>query len=261
MTQPAFAARLDFNAATALARELDFNGAQPTFFGAPRASSAPLAIGDFTGDITRGASCNCHRIELVPHCNGTHTESLAHLTDATTPVHRLLPLAPLPALLLTVRLQKAADSGEGSDPAPEPPDLLVTAEAMHRAWPPALPFAPRALLLRTLGPRGDDDNPPYLSREAATFIVAQGVEHLVVDLPSVDRSRDQGRLTAHRLFFGLPPGSQRAGEASRSHCTITELALFPDALADGPCGLAIQVPAFSGDAVPSRPIHYRLAAP
>ncbi|MGC4028353.1 MAG: cyclase family protein [Steroidobacteraceae bacterium] len=260
MTAPAFASQLRFDAATALARELDFHGPQPAFFGAPRATSAPLVVGDFTGDIAHGASCNCHRISLVPHCNGTHTESVAHLTDATTPVHRLLPLAPLPALLLTVDLSEAIAAGESSDPAPQQGDLLVTAAALRHARPATLPFAPRALLLRTRGTHGNEDNPPYLSREAATQIVAWGIEHLVVDLPSVDRSRDQGRLTAHRVFFGLPPGSRRAADAMRGHCTITELAEFPATVVDGPCGLLLQLPAFSGDAVPSRPIHLPLAA-
>ena len=54
---------------------------------------------------------------------------------------------------------------------------------------------------------------PYLSREAAEFLVARGIEHLVVDLPSIDRAHDEGRLTAHRVFFGLPPGSHASSHA------------------------------------------------
>lgn len=259
MTATPFASRLDFDAATPLALELDFDGPQPTFFGAPRASSAPLVIGNFTGEVARGASCNCRSITLLPHCNGTHTESVAHLTDATTPVHRLLPAAPLPALLLTVDLAVAATSSESSDPPPQPQDQLITAAALRTAWPATLPFAPRALLLRTRGTQIAADNPPYLSREAAEEILERGIEHLVLDVPSADRSQDEGRLTAHRVFFGLPPGSSKARDASRPDSTITELAQFPASVKDGPCGLLLQLPAFSGDAVPSRPIHLPLA--
>lgn len=258
---PAFASRLRFDAATPLARELDFDGPQPTFFGAPAAASAPLQVGSFTGDIGRGASCNCHRIELVPHCNGTHTESVAHLTDAATPVHHLVPMAPIPALLLTIDLAEVPGSTESSTPAPRPGDRLLTARALQQAWPRQLPFTPQALLLRTRGQWPSPDNPPFLSREAALWIVAQDIRHLVVDLPSIDRSQDEGHLTAHRIFFGLPPGSQRARDAARPTATVTELALFPAHLADGPCGVQLQLPAFSGDAVPSRPIHLPLAAP
>ena len=89
-------------------------------------------------------------------------------------------------------------------------------------------------------------------------MVQRGIEHLVVDLPSVDRSSDAGRLTAHRIFFGLPAGATDARLATRSQCTITELAQFPSRVADGPCALQLQIPAFTGDAVPSRPVHLPL---
>lgn len=258
MSPQALAPLPDFSSATPLARNLDFAGVQPTFFGAPRAASEPLVVGDFTGDITRGASCNCRSVTLVPHCHGTHTESVAHLTDAARPVHELVPLAPLPALLLTVDLVEASRSAEGSDPAPQPGDQLVTAAALRAVWPATLPHTPRALLVRTRGEWASDDNPPYLSREAAAEIVDRGIEHLVVELPSVDRTRDEGRLTAHRVFFGLPPGSRRAADALRARCTITELAQIPASLADGPCALQLQVSPFTGDAVPSRPLHLPL---
>jgi len=255
-----FTSRLRFDAATSLALELDFEGPQIRHFGAPGASSAALVSGSFTGDVTRGASCNCRSITLVPHCNGTHTESVGHLTTYHTPLHRLVPMAPLPALLLTVEVVVPEGSGEDSDPAPQPQDQLITAANLIAKWPAKLPFAPRALLIRTRGRTTGDDNPPYLSRQAAGEIVARGIEHLVLDLPSADRTRDEGRLTAHRVFFGLPVGSTDARDATRSHCTITELAQFPASVTDGPCALMLQLPAFTGDAVPSRPVHMPLDA-
>jgi hypothetical protein len=88
--------------------------------------------------------------------------------------------------------------------------------------------------------------------------VSRGVLHLVVDLPSIDRAHDEGRLTAHRLFFGLPRGSVRLAEATRAAATITELAFVPEALTDGAYLLELQVPALGGDAVPSRPLLYPL---
>lgn len=255
------ALRVRFDAATALALELDFDGPQPRHFGAPAATSAPLTVGAFNGEVARGASCNCRSITLVPHCNGTHTESVAHLTLAHLPLHRFVPVGPIPALLLSIAVARAADSDEDSQPAPQPGDELVTRRAIVAAWPQQLPFAPRALLLRSRGRSAPAENPPYLSRQAAEEIVARGIEHLVLDLPSADRSSDEGRLTAHRLFFGLPAGSNRSGDATRPFCTITELACFPDSIADGPCALLLQLPAFTGDAVPSRPIHLPLVQP
>jgi len=86
-----------------------------------------------------------------------------------------------------------------------------------------------------------------------------GIEHLVVDLPSIDRAHDEGRLTAHRLFFGLPAGQTALARAARSTCTVTELAYIPDEAVDGPYLLELQVPAINGDAVPSRPLLYAVA--
>src|SRR5262249_52682114 len=112
-----------------------------------------------------------------------------------------------------------------------------------------------------LGRDYSDITPPYLSRDAAEFLVFRGIEHLVVDLPSIDRAHDEGRLTAHRVFFGLPPGSHSLSQARRPRSTVTELAFIPDAVTDGPYLLEIQVPAIAGDAVPSRPLLYMFESP
>jgi arylformamidase len=76
----------------------------------------------------------------------------------------------------------------------------------------------------------------------------------------VDRVRDDGRLTAHRIFFGLPRAVVHLESVQRPAATITELAFIPDTVADGPYLLALQVPALGGDAVPSRPLLYPLLA-
>jgi hypothetical protein len=113
-------------------------------------------------------------------------------------------------------------------------------------------------VLRT-GESTDGSNPPYLSREAAQLLVERGIEHLVVDLPSLDRTHDEGRLTAHRIFFGLPPHASELARATRARCTVTELARIPDTVRDGSYLLELQVPAIAGDAVPSRPLLFALA--
>jgi kynurenine formamidase len=248
-----------FADATSLALELDFDGAQPQHFGAPAARSTAFRSGSFEGEVARGASCNCRSITLIPHCNGTHTESVGHLTTGFRPLHEFVPLGPIPALLLTVEVVSAADTSEGSLPAPQMGDRLITREALLKHWPQGMQNTPRALLVCTRASSAHADaNPPYFTRQAASEMVERGIEHLVVDLPSVDRSSDEGKLTAHRIFFGLPAGATDARLATRSHCTITELAQFPAQLRDGPCALQLQIPAFTGDAVPSRPVHLPL---
>jgi arylformamidase len=249
--------KFDFEAATALVRPLTFEHSAETFFGAPPAESKPLILGGFSGSVARGASCNCHRVMIAPHCHGTHTESVGHLTLTQPKLAELLPLAPLPALLLTVTTAPAPISDEDSDPAPRPGDRLITRKGLLKAWPDALPFEPKALLIRSRG-TADPANPPFLTRQATEEIIARDISHLVLDLPSIDRTVDGGKLTAHRVFFGLPTGSTDLNDATRAHATLTELAQFPSSVIDGPCGLMIQIPAWQGDAAPSRPIHLPL---
>jgi arylformamidase len=247
----------DFSAATSLALTLDFSAPHPRHFGAPAATASAFRVGDFEGAVAHGASCNCQQLTLIPHCNGTHTESASHLTVEQQPLHEFLPVEPMHALLLKVAPEDAVASGEDSLPAPAAGDRMITRRALLAAWQRHDTAMPRALLLCT-GTDWRDGAPPFLSRQLVTELVARGVEHLVTDLPSVDRLQDEGRLTAHRIFFGLPAGSTRLADAARPGATITELAQFPATLADGPCALQIQIPAWSGDAVPSRPLHLPL---
>jgi arylformamidase len=251
-----------------LAVALDFSGPQPRHFGAPRASSRPFEAPGFSGSVARGASCNCELVMLVPHCNGTHTECAGHLTRERLDAYRVTPAGPLPALLVSVSAEPAAAAGEDTQPAPHPADLLITQRALERAWPQHAPFAACALVIRTLPNTSDKrvrdytgQTPPYLSQQAARWLVGRGILHLIVDVPSIDRAQDEGRLTAHRIFFGLPAGSVQLAAAARPDATVTELAFIPDTVPDGAYLLELQVPALGGDAVPSRPLLFRLIEP
>jgi arylformamidase len=268
--------RIDLSRPISLAIALDFSDRQPRHFGAPQAVSRPFAVPGFSGSVEHGASCNCQTLTLIPHCNGTHTECVGHLTREPLDAHRVVPLGFIPAMLVSIEPVNATTSRETTDPTPHAGDQLITRHALERGWRAARaetpraeaspPFEPRALVIRTLPNQPDkqhrnysDSTPPYLSREAAELLIERGIEHLVVDLPSIDRAHDEGRLTAHRIFFGLPPGSTTLAQATRPRATVTELAYIPDAAADGPYLLELQVPALGGDAVPSRPLLYRLS--
>lgn len=255
---------IDLSQPVNLAVPLDFNGPQPRHFGAPPASSQPLEVGGFNGAVARGASCNCQVITLTPHCNGTHTECVGHLTREAVDAWRTVPAGLVPALLVSVAPEPASEAREGTDPAPGPRDLVVTRRALERAWPRA-PFEARALVIRTLPNPPEKktrdysgQTPPYLTCAAAQFLVERAILHLVVDLPSIDPEHDAGVLSAHRAFFGLPPGAVQLAAATRPDATITELAYVPQLLTDGPYLLELQVAALGGDAVPSRPLLYAL---
>jgi kynurenine formamidase len=241
---------------------LDFGGPQPAAFGAPPAVARVLRGPGFVGDTRQGGSCNCEELTLVPHGNGTHTECVGHLTDDRVSVSETLRGGLCLALVVSVRPVPAGATRESSDPAPQEGDRLVTAASLREAAGAHASLAPTALVVRTL-PNGLErmSHPylgpapaPYLTREAAAWLVERSIEHLVLDLPSADRASDEGRLTAHRTFFGLPPGSHRAHDATRRHASITELAYIAPMIRDGWYLLDLQVPPFLTDAAPSRPI-------
>ena len=250
----------------------DRRGQGPRHFGAPPAGFAAWETRGFSGDVGTGASCNCSVLTLIPHCQGTHTECVGHLTREPLDAFGLLPLAPVPAVLLSVNAVASSPGDEVTDPAAQGGDTLITARALEEALqrlPRAAssPARPRALLLRTrpndAGKRLRDyaaHPAPFLTTAAAQWLVDHCIEHLVVDLPSIDRAHDQGRLSAHRIFFGLPAGSQSLREALRAHATLTELAFIDDAIADGPGLLSLQAARLPGDALPSRPVFYPLLA-
>jgi kynurenine formamidase len=264
--------RVALDRGVSLAIPVDFSGAAhgPRHFGAPAPASRPYSVGGFSGSVATGASCNCATLTLIPHCQMTHTESVAHLTRESGDAWRVVPRGLLPAVVVSVLPEPARESSESTDPQPWGTDTLVTQRRLRAAWPMLRPamsaFEPVAAIIRTLpndaAKRTRDYSdlvPPYLTREAVSWLVEKRIEHLVVDLPSVDRTHDEGRLVGHRVFFGLPAGSSARGDAARSRATITELAFIPDEVPDGPCILSLAVPALGGDAVPSQPIVYPLA--
>lgn len=229
-----------------LALPLDFHGLQPNAYGVPPATAVHYAADGFVLDTRQGGSCNCETLTLTPHCHGTHTECVGHLTRNRGFIPRVLTLDFLAATLISVQ------------PAGRP----ITADAIE-----IVKYDPHfleALIVRTLPNddrkrtrRWENDSTPYFTPEAISTIRDLGVEHLLVDLPSLDPLADDGRLTAHRIFWGMPPGSRDEPKAAALH-TVTELIFVPDAIADGRYFLNIQIPHLLTDAAPSRPILYRI---
>ncbi len=257
----------DFAKPLSIAIPMNFQGPQPACFDAPPATATALRAGDFVGDMRKGGTCNCELLTLAPHCNGTHTECVGHVTDARVAIADRLRGGVSLSLLISVPASDAGDLQEDSDPLPQPGDRLITAAALAASFARHPGPAPTALVVRTLmagqGPiqayRGPSPA-PYLSRQAAAWLVEHGIEHLVLDLPSADRAADGGRLTAHRIFFGLPPGSKDAQAAARPRASITELAWIAPAIEDGFYLLDLQIPPFLTDAAPSRPLLYAIRA-
>ncbi|MGB5102113.1 MAG: cyclase family protein [Steroidobacteraceae bacterium] len=254
----------DLHAPVDLAIPLEFDGPQPRFFIDQPASARPLEAGGFTGRVRTGSSCNCAVQTLAPHCHGTHTECVGHVTRDDTTLAEVTPVPPTLALAVSVLPVPLGSRLHDRPTVCEPQDPVITRELLATAAQRWARDPWTALVVRTL-PNDPSkrhrayDGPcpaPYFTPDAMRWIVERGVDSLVVDLPSLDRADDGGGLAAHRAYWGLRPSAQAARLAARGRALVTELAYVPDTAADGLYLLDLQVPAFASDAAPSRPVLY-----
>ena len=171
--------------------DLDFNGPQANLYGVPPAQAAAFEAGDLVGDTRRGGSCNFEHVQLIPHCNGTHTECIGHITDARVYISDVLTDSRFPGQLVTVAPKALDDApGETYNACATPQDRVITREQLAAAIDTHRPTD--ALVVRTLPnpprkPRttytGEPPMPPYFTHEAMELITRLNVQHLIVDLP------------------------------------------------------------------------------
>lgn len=211
---------------------LRFGGPQPNAFGLPRASASSVVS---TRD---GGPVNCVTVTLNPHGNGTHTECAAHVFTSVLDVRDAAPRSLLPCCVVSVTPREGGVQSA---------DLALSLEGVPAAFL-------GAVVLRTGQTRNDitysGTNPPHVTVDAMRCLRTLGVDHLLVDLPSVDPEDDGGAVLAHRVFF-------ESGVAAR---TITEMIRVPDDVPDGLYVLSLHVPPFVQDAAPSRPVIFPVHA-
>lgn len=246
---------------------LNLNGDQPNVYDVEKAGSVPCEAENLIGDTRRGGSCNFEQYTFIPHCNGTHTECVGHITRERISVRSCLKDVFIPARLISVMPENALNSEDSYPVEINSDDLLITKASIENALKNPKPKIqkPKSLIVRTLPNdaskktrRYMENLPPFFSFEAIETISEKGFEHLVVDLPSIDRTFDEGRLSNHRAFWNVEPASFELNEKSFPNRTITELIFVPNELEDGDYLLNLQITAFESDATPSRPVLFRL---
>ncbi|MDN3722761.1 cyclase family protein [Aequorivita sp. SDUM287046] len=203
----------------------------------------PVKMGDWTGKVSEGASVNFNNVFFNPHAHGTHTECLGHISEECYSVNDALKTFFFLAEVISVQPESVGE------------DEIISKESIVKALNGK---TPEAIIIRTLPNNSEkkskhwsDTNWPFLHENAALFLREIGVKHLLIDLPSVDKERDEGKLLAHKAFWNYP-------ENPRHYCTITELIYVPDSIADGSYLLNLQIASFHNDASPSKPVLYKI---
>jgi len=189
---------------------------------------------------------NFNSIFFNPHAHGTHTECVGHITEKFESINRHLKRYFFFAELITVAPEKTGE------------DFVISKKQIQFL----LGNKKRdAIIIRTLPNLNDkmsrnysNSNPPYLLEEATQYLKEKGIKHLLIDLPSVDREKDEGVLASHNCFWNT------SGKI-RYDATITELIFVPNAIQDGTYFLNLQVAPFENDATPSKPVLYKILNP
>lgn len=209
----------------------------------------PVVMGTFVGSVSLGtSSTNFNNIFFNPHAHGTHTECLGHITHDFYSINQALKEFFFLATVITVTPKKIEE------------DWIIDEESLI-----FLKNAPtKAVLIRT-NPNLEEKkhknysntNPPYLLEETAVFLREIGVKHLLIDLPSVDKEVDGGKLAAHKAFWNVKD-VYKLNEDACFDATITEMIYIDNSIKDGLYLLNLQIASFENDASPSKPVLYEL---
>ncbi len=205
----------------------------------------PVRMGDWVGDVNQGGSVNFRNITFNPHGNGTHTECVGHISKEFETINQHLKRFMFVAELVTVLPQQL---GNG--------DFVITKKQLQLCLHDAVNT--EAIVIRTLGNSAaklnyqySNTNPPYILKEGIDFLNELGIQHLLIDMPSIDKEVDGGKLEAHHAFWNYPHQTQ-------FHKTITEFIYVPNEIIDGTYLLNLQIAPFENDASPSKPVLYKV---
>jgi len=236
---------IDMDKGIDLSIENNFSGNAPIFYGSEQPKAIPQRYGDFIGDLKTGGSCNVPVISCNIHCTGTHTECISHVLDSKVRIPDKCPKGLIPAYVITVQ-PESSNYIEDLYHCDISDHFVISKRSIKQK----ILKSYQALVIRTLPndksklTRNYDEHPaPFFTNDATDYICELGVQHLLVDIPSIDKSDDGGMLGNHRSFF-------KKGD------TISELLFIPDSLSDGFGFLQIQIPSWSLDSAPSRPIFF-----
>ena len=204
---------------------------------------SPVELGDWIGSTARGGDVNFNTITFNPHSHCTHTETVGHIRTGDYSVNKSLTTYFFLTELISISPEQVGD------------DFIITKSLLKSK---ITNRKIKSLVIRTLPntvsklyKQYSNSNPPYLEKEAAIYLKELGIEHLLIDLPSVDKERDGGELLSHNAFWNTD------GEI-RTWATITEFIFVDDKVMDGLYILNLQIAPINNDATPSKPLIFKI---
>lgn len=217
----------------------------PKCFWAPNVEAEPVRAHGFVGSTAEGGVVNFYDVKLNPHGNGTHTECVGHIAKTQYSVQNSFDQYHFIAKLISITPRTISNGDKVIQPD------QITALLGNESYDALIiRTSPNSLELKKID--YSESNPPYIHADCMTYIKDKGVKHLLIDLPSVDRESDEGKLAAHHAFWNHP-------EDNYDKKTITELVYIDNVHYDGLYLLEMQLAPLVLDASPSRPVIYSLS--
>ncbi|MBC8346738.1 MAG: cyclase family protein [Candidatus Marinimicrobia bacterium] len=238
---------VDLKSATCLAIPYNYNGDQPNYFDVPKGEAHPYKHGSFIGKVQNGLGCNVMVLNQNVHCTGTHTECAGHIHDDNIFIHEILSPDYIFTELISISPIHWSETVEHYHCDVHDDEWVITQKMIEEK----INHSADGLVVRTL-PNSEDKlmrkyhpgNTPFFTTDATEYINELGIDHWVVDLPTIDKYDDGGCLGNHHLFFETTTPYKK---------TITEFAFVPDIIPDGQYLMKIEIPPMQLDAAPSRP--------
>lgn len=174
--------------------------------------------------------CRVDILTLIPHCHGTHLETGAYVFPHFDTVKSLFPQPfSTKALLITLEAVPFSDTQESYSVDLAPHEKVISREILQRQIQNYDLSSVETLIIRTFKlPLKEQiqfyntERSPFLTLEAMEWLASLGIPHIAMDLPSVDRGKDEGKLANHRLFFTKHPKG-----------SIVEFCYIPPEVTDG----------------------------
>ena len=141
--------RSDLGSGVSLARPIQFLDSQPNPWNVSVPTKTPVTTDDFTGSTSAGGACNVDQLSLIPHCHGTHTETIGHIVNGDHFISDLAIPTVIPTVVVSVSPVAADSISDTYLPAFGKSDQVITAERLKQEIKKWAGFAAQALVVRT----------------------------------------------------------------------------------------------------------------
>ena len=170
--------------------------------------------------VSEGAVVNFNNIHFNPHSHITHTECVGHISKEAIYMTELEVEPYLSCFLVNAKAESLPNG-----------DRVVNLGSFN--WD-EIPNCDAVIIHSGTTNKAEffsGNNPCYIDKEVMAILVNKGINHVLTDLPSVDREDDGGALAAHKAFFKYPE--------IHLNRTITELIHVPNSVKNGEYVLSI----------------------